>query len=76
MRPHTYFLHAFSLYALARYFLVQNSYCVDLQICMIAYELKRGNLVGLILVETLNGLDAFHRKEAGFFVGSPLLLQV
>ena len=35
---------------------------------MIAYELKRGNPVGFILVETLNGLDAFHRKE-----GSKLL---
>ena len=41
-----------------------------------AYELKRGNLVGLILVETLNGYDAFHRKEASFFTGNPLLLQV
>ena len=28
--------------------------------CMMAYELKKGNLVGLILAETLNGLDAFH----------------
>ena len=28
-------------------------------ICMVAYELKRGNAVGLILVETFNGLDAF-----------------
>ena len=43
--------------------------------CMLAYELKRCNLVGLILVETLNGLDAFQRKEASFFVGSPFLLQ-
>ena len=30
---------------------------------MVAYELKIGNLVGLILAETLNGLDAFQRKE-------------
>ena len=75
-RPHSYFHCAFCLYALARYFLVQNLYCVDFQICMIAYELKRGNLVGLILAETLNGLDAFHRKEAGSFLGIPLLLQV
>ena len=44
--------------------------------CMVAYELKRGNLVGLILAETLNGLDAFHRKEASFFASSPLLLQL
>ena len=40
--------------------------------CMVAYELKRGNSVGLILVEI--GLDAFQRKEASFFVGFPLLL--
>ena len=75
-RPHSYFHHAFGLYALATYFLVQNLYCVDLQMCMITYELKRGNLVGLILTETLNGLDSFHRKEANLFVGSPFLLQV
>ena len=43
---------------------------------MVVYELKRGNLAGLIFAETFNGLDAFHRKEASFFVGSPLLLQV
>jgi len=44
--------------------------------CMIAYELKKGNPVGLILMETLNGLNAFHRKEVSFFAGSPFLLQV
>ena len=44
--------------------------------CMVVYELKRGNSVGLIFAETLNGLDAFHRKEASFLAGSPLLLQV
>ena len=75
-RPCLYFLHAFCLCALARFFLVQNSYCVDFRICMIAYEIKRGNLMSLILVETLNGLDAFHRKEGSFFARSPLLLQV
>ena len=73
-RPRSYFLHAFCLCALASYFLVQKSYCVDLWMCMVAYELKRGNPMGLILAETLNGLDAFHRKEASFFAGSPLLL--
>jgi len=73
-RPHSYFLHAFYLCALARYFLVQKSYCVDLWMCMVAYELKKGNLVGLILAKTLNGLDAFHRKKASFFAGSSLLL--
>ena len=73
-RPRSYFLHAFCLCALLRYFLVQNSYCVELRMCMVAYELKRGNSVGLILVETLNGLDTFHKKEASFFAGSPFLL--
>jgi len=43
---------------------------------MVVYELKRDNPVGLILAETFNGLDAFHRKEANFSAGSPLLLQV
>lgn len=75
-RPHSYFLCAFCLCALARYFLVQRSYYVDLRMCMVVYKLKRGNPVGLILAKTLNSLDAFHRKEGSFFVGSPLLLQV
>ena len=75
-RSGLYFLHAFCLCAHARYFQVQNLYCVDLWMCMIAYELKRGNSMGLILAETLNGLDAFHRKQANVFAGSPLLLQV
>ena len=68
-RPHLYILRAFCLCAFARYFLVQNSYCLDLQTCMIAYKLKRGNPVGLILVETLNGLDAFHRKKSKLLCG-------
>ena len=72
-RPQSYYLCAFYLCALTRYFLVQQSHCVDLQMCMVAYELKRGNLVGLILMESLNHLDAFQRKEASFFVGSLLL---
>ena len=42
--------------------------------CMVSYEQKKGNPVGLIFAKTLNGLDAFHRKEASFVVGSPLLL--
>ena len=49
---------------------------MDLRMCMVVYELKRGDLVGSILEETLNGLVAFHRREASFFAGSPLLLQV
>ena len=42
--------------------------------CMVAYELKKDNPVGLILAETLNGLDAFRRKVASFFMGSSLFL--
>ena len=75
-RSQSYYHHDFCLYAFERYFLVQQSHYVDLRMCMVAYELKRGNPVGLILVETLNSLDAFQRKEASFFAGSPLLLQV
>ena len=44
--------------------------------CTVAYKLKWGNPVGLILEETLNGLDAFYRKETSFFMGSPFLFQV
>ena len=55
---------------------MQRSYCVDLRMCMVVYEPKRGNLMSLILAETLNGLDAFHKNKASFFVGSPLFLQV
>ena len=44
--------------------------------CMVAYKLKRGNPLSLILAVTLNGLDALHKKEASFFAGSPLLLRV
>ena len=75
-KPCLYFLHALCLCVLARYFLVQRSYCVELRMCMVVYELRRGNPVGLILAKTLNGLDTFDSKEARFFVGSPLLLLV
>ena len=36
--------------------------------------MRNRNLAVMILAETLNGLDAFHRKEAKFFAGSPFLL--
>ena len=73
---HSRFLDAFCLCILARYFLVHETYCVDHKICFVVANLRNRNLVGTILAETLNGLDAFHRKEANFFVGSPFLLQV
>ena len=56
-RPRSYYLCAFCLCAHARYFLVQLSYYVYIWMCMVAYEIKSGNPVGLILAKTLNGLD-------------------
>ena len=43
---------------------------------LVVNNLERGSLVGMILAETLNGLDAVYKGEATFFVGSPLFLQV
>ena len=74
--PRSRFLNAFCLCMLARYFLVHETYCVDHRMCLLVANLRNRNLAGMILVETLNGLDAFNRKEINFFAGSPLLLQV
>lgn len=49
---------------------------VDLIILLVVNNLGNGSLIMLILAETLNGLDAVHKEEATFFVGSPILLQV
>ena len=49
---------------------------VDPIILLVVNNLGSGSLIVLILAETLNGLDAVHKEEATFFVGSPLLLQV
>ena len=73
---HSRFLNAFCLCMLARYFLVHETYYVDHKMCLVVADLRNRNLAGMILTEMLNGLDAFHRKEANFFAGSPLLLQV
>ena len=73
-RPHSHYLNAFYLCVLARYFLVHGTNCVDHSMYLVVSNLRSGNLAGMILSEILNGLDAFHRKEANFFVGSPLLL--
>ena len=54
--------------------LVHGTDYVDHRMYLVVSDLRSGNLVGMILAETLNGLDAFHRKEANFFAGSPLLL--
>ena len=49
---------------------------VDLIILLVVNNLGNGSLIMLILAEILNGLDAVHKEEATFFVGSRLLLQV
>ena len=43
--------------------------------CLVVNNLDKGSHVGMILAETLNGLDAIHREEANFFARSPLLLR-
>ena len=69
--PCSRFLNAFCLCMLARYFLVHETYCVDHRMCLVVANLRNRNLAGMILAETLNSLDAFHRKEANFFRYDP-----
>ena len=49
---------------------------VDQQMILVVNNIEKGSPVGIILTETLKGLDAIRRGEATFFVGSPLLLRV
>jgi len=49
---------------------------VDPGILHMVRNLGSGSPVPIILAKTLNGLDAVHKEEATFFVGSPLLLKV
>ena len=73
---HSHCLNALCLYFLARYFLIHKTPRVDQRMLLVVNNLERGSLVGMILAETLNGLDSVYRGEATFFVGSPLFLQV
>ena len=75
-RARSHYLNAFYLCLLARYFLVHEAYRVDQRMCLMVNNLNKGSPVGMILVETLNGLDTAHREEATFFARSSLLLQV
>ena len=52
-REATFIYSSCLLLSLARYFLVQRSYCVDLWMCMVVYELKKGNPTGLIWAKPL-----------------------
>ena len=75
-RRRFHYLNAFYLCLLVRYFLVHETQRVNQRMCLVVNNLDKGRPVGMILAETLNGLDAIHREEANFFAGSPLLLQV
>ena len=71
-----HYLNTFFLCLLARFFLVHETYWVNQKMCLVVNNLNKGSPVGMILANTLNGLDTIHREEATFFAGSPLLLQV
>ena len=72
----SHYLNSFCLCLLARYFLVHETPRVNQQMILVVNNLEKGSLVGIILAETLNVLDAIRRGEANFFAGSTLLLRV
>ena len=73
---HFHYLNPFCLCLLVRYFLVHETPCVDQRMLLVVKNLEKGSSVGIILAETLNGLDVVRKGEATFFIGSPFLLQV
>ena len=46
---------------------MDETYRIDQRMCLVVNNLDKGSLLGMILVETLNGLDVVHREEATFF---------
>ena len=75
-RTHSYYLNAFYLCLLMRYFLMHETIRIDRRMCWVVSDLRRGNPIGVVLAETLNRLDVVHRKEANIFAGCSLFLQV
>ena len=73
---HFHYLNAFCLCLLVRYFLVHETPRLDQMMLLVVKNLEKGSFVGIIMAETLNGLDVVQRREATFFIGIPLLLQV
>ena len=51
-RTHSYYLNAFCLCLLARYFLVRETVCINRRVCWVVSDLSRGNLVGMILANS------------------------
>lgn len=69
--------HAFCLCLLAHFLLASSRGGVSIKLIEVAQCLKEGkSCMGLVLAETLTGLDAFQRGETTRFAGSLLLLQV
>ena len=66
-------LNAFCLCILAWFFFMHKTFRVDLGILHVVKNPGSGSPMTIVLIETLNGLDAIHREEVTFFVGSPLL---
>ena len=71
----SHYLNTFCLCILARFFLVHETPRVDFGILHVVKNLRSKSPIAIILAEPFNGLDVV-RKEAAFFTGSPLLLQV
>ncbi|GMP32016.1 hypothetical protein CsSME_00005971 [Camellia sinensis var. sinensis] len=69
--------YALCLCMLAHFLLAPSFRGSSIRLIKVAQGLKEGkSCIGLVLAETLMGLDAFYQWETTRFEGSPLLLQV
>ncbi|KAL7253163.1 hypothetical protein ACSBR1_007650 [Camellia fascicularis] len=69
--------HALCLCMLAHFLLAPSSGGSIIRRVEVAQGLKEGkSCIGLVLAETMMGLDTFHRRETNKFAGSPLLFQI
>ena len=59
----SHYLNALCLCLHARYFLVHKMLCVDQRMLSMVLNLERESPVGMILANTLNGLDAIRRRK-------------
>ncbi|KAA8521697.1 hypothetical protein F0562_012313 [Nyssa sinensis] len=70
-------LAALALYMISHFLLLTDTDIVDARLIGVVDDLgKKGNIVCLILVETLNGLDMVHNGLDHEFSGSPLCLMM
>ncbi|GMP99554.1 hypothetical protein CsSME_00046987 [Camellia sinensis var. sinensis] len=69
--------HTLCLFMLAHFLLSPSFGRSSIRLVEVVQGLKEGkSCIGLVLANTLMGLDAFHRREITKFIGSPLFLQV